>query len=160
MVSFDDLRKISAFADMDETHLGRLLPFTQLQIFGDRAVIYSEGQRAEYFYMLLKGKVLLEVEVSEAINISLGSIKPGYSFGWSALLPGSKHTSFAVCVEPCEVITMPGEKLLEVMEQDHVLGHRFMEFMATVLKHRLERRTNQFLKTLKTHPEIEKLISE
>ena len=129
------------------------------RIFGDRAIIYEERQKADDFYMLLKGKVLLEVEAAEAINISLGSIKPGYSFGWSALLPASSHTSYAICVEPCEVITIPGDKLLNAFENDHTMGYRVMEGVVSILKRRLERRTDQFLKTLRTHPDIEKLFS-
>ncbi len=159
MVSFEELKKILLLEDLDDSMLGKMLPFTQMHLFGDRAVIFKEGQRAEDFYMLLKGKVVLEVGASESIMISLGSIKSGYSFGWSALLGGSSsHTSDAICVEPCEVIAIPGNTFMHLLEENHSMGYRIMLGVATILKRRLERRTGQFLKTLRAHPDIGKLF--
>jgi CRP-like cAMP-binding protein len=158
VVSFAELKKIYLLENLDDSMLGKMLPFTQMHLFGDRAVIFKEGQQAENFYMLLKGKVVLEVEASESIMISLGSVKSGYSFGWSALLRGSKYTSYAVCVEPCEVIAIPGNIFLQLLEENHSMGYRVMVDVVTILKRRLERRTGQFLKTLRTHPDIEKLF--
>ena len=158
MVSFEELKRILLLEDLDDTMLGKMLPFTQMHLFGDRAVIFKEGQHAEDFYMLLKGKVVLEVEASESTMISLGSIKSGYSFGWSALLGGSTYTSDAICVEPCEVIAIPGKTFLNLLEENHSMGFRIMEGVGTILKRRLERRTGQFLKTLRAHPDIEKLF--
>jgi len=158
VVSFEELKRILLLEDLDDTMLGKMLPFTQMHLFGDRAVIFKEGQHAEDFYMLLKGKVVLEVEASESIMISLGSIKSGYSFGWSALLGGSTYTSDAICVEPCEVMAIPGEIFLNLLEENHSMGYRIMSGVVTILKRRLERRTGQFLKTLRAHPDIEKLF--
>ncbi|MFH0844817.1 MAG: cyclic nucleotide-binding domain-containing protein [Pseudomonadota bacterium] len=158
MVSFEDLRKMFLLQNLSDSMLGKMLPFAQVRIFGERSVIFKEGDFAEIFYMLLKGKVLLEVEVSETVNVSLGAIKPGYSFGWSALIPGSSYTSYAVCVEPCEVITIPGNRILQILDQDTTMGYQIMTGVVAILKRRLERRTGQFLKTLRTHPDIEKIF--
>jgi CRP-like cAMP-binding protein len=159
MVSHDDLRKIFLLEDLTDDMLGRMLPFTQLRIFGEGAVIFEEGDAADIFYMLQKGKVLLEVAISPNVNISLGSIKPGYSFGWSALFSEGAYTSGAVCVEPCEVLSIPGGELAHILEGNHTIGYRVMEGIVRILKRRLERRTDQFLTTLKTHPDIENLIT-
>ena len=75
MISFEDLKRIYLFENLTDSMLGKMLPIIQLHLFGERAVIFKEGQKAEDFYMLLKGKMLLEVEVSETINISVGSVK-------------------------------------------------------------------------------------
>ena len=76
------------------------------------------------FYMLKEGKVLLEVDASESISISLGAMKTGFSFGWSSLFPGSTYTATAVCVEPTEVIAIPGKDLVRLMDEDHHNGLR------------------------------------
>jgi len=158
VVSFEELKKIRLIENLDDSMLGKMLPFAQMHLFGDRAVIFKEGQHSEDFYMLVKGKVVLEVEASASIMISLGSIKPGYSFGWSALLRGSSHASDAICVEPCEVIAIPGDKFIQILEENHDMGYRVMMDVATILKNKLEQRTGQFLKALRTHPDIEKLF--
>ncbi len=159
MISFGDLKKINILRNLSDQMLEKMQSMAQLHIFGDRSVVFREGQEAEYFFMLLKGKLLLEVEASETIMISLGAVKPGYSFGWSALFPESAYTSYAICVEPCEVVAVPGDKFLDLLEEDHNIGYRVMENVVEILKRRLDRRTGQFIETMKKHPDIQKLFS-
>jgi CRP-like cAMP-binding protein len=130
----------------------------ELRQFKEGEIVYEEGDRAENFYMLKRGKILLEVEVSKQIIISLGSIKSGYLFGWSALIPGSAHTNYAVCTEPCDVLVTPGAKFLNLLKTDHTMGYRIMERVMEILKKRLDRRTGQFLKVMSKHPDIQKLL--
>ncbi|MBN2125143.1 MAG: Crp/Fnr family transcriptional regulator [Deltaproteobacteria bacterium] len=156
MVSLDELKKIYLLGELTDSMIENLSPIADLHDYQDREVIFREGQEAKNFFMLAQGKVLLEVQASDTILISLGSIKPGYSFGWSALLPGSSYTAYAMCAEHCEVITVPGEKFLGLMEEDHTMGYLIMQGVVRILKKRLERRTEQFLKTLREHPDIKK----
>jgi len=158
MVSVQELKKIHLVRDLDEDELERLRPLCSLRIFSEKSVLFEEGQEADTFYMLLTGKVLLEVRLAQDIMISLGSVKPGYSFGWSSLFRESRYTSSAVCAEPSEVIEMPSEPLLTLMEEDPIMGYRFMKGALDILRSRLIRRTDQFLKTLRMHPDIQALF--
>ena len=158
MVSIEDLRKISVLDNLTEPMLEKLRAITQLNLFGEGHVIFEAGQEADSFYMLLKGKVILEVEASEVIMISLDAVKPGYSFGWSALLPGSRYHSYAICVDPCETMVVPGGRLLELLGEDNSIGYRFMQRAATILKSREERRTEQFLQVMSKHPDLQNLM--
>ena len=158
MVSIEDLKKIGVLDNLTQPMLENMRPLTELNLFGERHVIYGAGQEADYFYMLLKGKVILEVEVSEVIMISLEAIKPGYSFGWSALLPGSRYNSYAICVEPCEMMAVHGGKFLELLDKDHAIGYTFMKRVVSILKGRVERRTGQILKVMSKHPDLQKLM--
>ena len=158
MVSMEDIKTIYLLADLTEQIREKMSSMTELRQFKEREVIYEEGDKAENFYMLKRGKILLEVEVSKQIIISLGSIKSGYSFGWSALIPGSNHTSYAVCTEPCDVLITPGKKFLDLLNEDHAMGFVFMDGVMKILKNRLDRRTGQFLKVMTKHPDIQKLL--
>lgn len=158
MVSIEDVKKIYVLQNLTDKMLERVLPMTQLLQYQEREVIFEEGEKSENFYMLKNGKILLEVEISETMIISLGSIKSGYSFGWSALLSGSSYTSYAVCTEPCEVLAVPGKKFIDLLNEDHTMGYGVMEFTAKILKNRLERRTGQFVKVMSKHPDIQRLL--
>ena len=160
MVTVEDLKGINLLGGLTDQMLEKIPPITELHQFKEREVIFEEGAKADTFYLLKRGKILLQVELTEMIIISLGSIKSGYSFGWSALLPGSgsSYTSYAVCAEPCEVLTMPGDRFLDLLNNDHTMGYRVMDAMAKILKNRLERRTEQFLKVMSKHPDIQKLL--
>lgn len=158
MVSVEDLRRILLFEDLPDPMLEQMLPIVQVESLEERRVIYEAGSIADRFYALKSGKVLLEAELAPTLIISLGSIKPGYSFGWSALRPGATHTSYAVCVEPCEVFVMPGDKFLALLDRDTTMGYRVMQKVAAILEGRLDRRTGQFLKVITKHPEIGALL--
>ena len=160
MVSFDDLRNIFLLENLTDTMLGKILPFVQTRLFSDGANIFKNGEKANYFYMLMKGKIVLEMQVSERINASLGSIKKGGSLGWSALLGNPAYTSTAVCVEPCEIMAISGDKFQELMERDHEMRYGVMKIVVGILKRRLERRTDQFLKVIENHPDLQKLFQE
>ena len=158
MVSLEELKKISVLDNLSRPMLQKLQPLAQLSIFGEHHVIFETGQDADYFYMLLKGKLILEVEATETIMISLESIKAGQSFGWSALFPGSKYRALALCVEPCETMAVRGSDFLELCERDHELGYRFMNRVADILGRRVVRRSEQFLKVMSRHPDLQKLM--
>lgn len=158
MVTFDDLRKIFLFENLTDTMLGKMLPFVDMRLFSNDVKIFKEGEKAEFFFMLMKGKIVLEMQISEKINVSLGSIKTGGSFGWSAILRDPAYTSDAVCVEPCEIMAIPGEKFRELMERDQEMRYGVMKIVVSILKRRLERRTDQFLKVIENHPDLQKLF--
>lgn len=158
MVSVEDLRKVVLFEDLTDQMLEQLLPMVQAESLGERQIIYEAGNTADQFYSLKRGKVLLEAEVAPAIIISLGAIKSGYSFGWSALVPSASHTSYAVSAEPSEIFVMAGDKLLALLDRDHTMGYLFMQKAARILENRLERRSAQFLNVITKHPEIAALL--
>jgi len=158
MASIEDLRRIMLFENLTDGMLEQLLPVVQEESFGEREIIYEAGNAADRFFSLKRGKVLLEAELAPALIISLGAIKSGYSFGWSALLPSASHTSYAVSAEPSEIFVMPGDKFLALLERDHAMGYLIMHKAARILENRLERRTAQFLKVITKHPEIGTLL--
>lgn len=158
MASIEQLKRIRLFEDLTDSMLEQILPLAQEQSFAEREIIYEPGSEASYFYSLITGKVLLQTELSSALIISLGAIKPGYSFGWSALLPGPAHTSLAVCMEPSEILVMPGDEFKTLLDKDHTIGFLVMQKAATILENRLERRSAQFIKVITKHPEIAMLL--
>ncbi|MBW2566796.1 MAG: Crp/Fnr family transcriptional regulator [Deltaproteobacteria bacterium] len=158
MVSAQDLKGIELFAGLTDGMLDKLAPLVQTESFDERAIIYETGNPAERFYSLKRGKVLLETELAPAVIISLGSIKPGYSFGWEALRPPASYATYAVCTEPCDVYMVPGDKFLGLLDADHTMGYLVMQKTARILENRLRRRSAQFLKVLSKHPEIGALL--
>jgi len=158
MVTLDDLKKINLLQNLTDEELEKILPITKHHEFKAEDVLFNEGDKAGTLYMLKRGKILLEVDISEIISISLGSVKPGFSFGWSALISDSTYTSGAICSEPCEVLTVPGKEFQDLLNQDHTVGYHIMTGLAQIISSRLARRTDQFLKVMAKHPDIQKLL--
>jgi CRP-like cAMP-binding protein len=159
MASVQDLKELVLFEGLPDDFLEQLVRMVDEQSLGERQIIYEPGTEATTFYSLKRGKVLLESELAPNFIISVGAIKPGYSFGWSALfLPRASHTSYAVCSEPSDLFLFPGNKFLELLGREQETGYAVMKKVGQILENRLERRTAQFLKVIGKHPEIGTLL--
>ncbi|MFW6323465.1 MAG: Crp/Fnr family transcriptional regulator [Desulfovibrionales bacterium] len=154
MVVVQDLKNVPLFRDADEGILEEILPLIRLETFQEGEVIYEENSVAENFYILRAGKALLEADLTPDISVSLASIKPGYVFGLYSLIPNSVHSMRAICSEESDVLTIPGEDLRKVLQDNHAFGYEFMSALFMLLKIRLDRRTSQFIRVLQRHPDL------
>ncbi len=158
MFAIEDLKQIIMLSHLDDEMLAKLIPITELLLFDDKEFIFRQGDKAKRLYMLLHGKVLLEQRISEKITVSVSAIKPGATFGWSAMLDGDAFTSDALCAEVCKVFSFRREKINALLEQDHSLGYIMSQRLLRILKKRLDIRTAQFIKTIKHHPDLLDLL--
>ena len=164
MLTINDLRQMVILGRLTDTMLEKLLPLIRHSRYGEGDHVFKEGQAAEVFYLLKSGKILLEQRLSDKMTVSIDAIKPGYSFGWSAMLGGgielySHYTSDAICVEPCEIYSIDGDDIRDLMQNDHTMGYLLSRRLNQVIKQRLMHRTEQFVRIIKQHPDIYNLIN-
>jgi len=158
MIAREELKQIIMLRYLTDEMLDKLIPITELLYFDKRELIFRQGEKSRHFYMLKEGKVILEQKITDKIAVSLSAIKPGHSFGWSAMLDGEEYSIDAVCAEPCKVFTFQDEKLKALFEEDHSLGFIMSQRLLHIIKKRYDIRTEQFIKTLRHHPEISSLL--
>ena len=159
MVAIEDLKQIVILGYLTDEMLGTLIPYIDAQTFEEGQLIFKEGDRGDTFYMLKRGKVLLEQRISDKVRVTVGSIKPGYSFGWSAMLGGDEfYTLEAMCVENCEVLFISKEAIKRLLDDNHSMGYYLMQRILVIVKKRLDRRTEQFLRVISAHPDIKHLV--
>ncbi|MGI9537054.1 MAG: cyclic nucleotide-binding domain-containing protein [Desulfocapsaceae bacterium] len=160
MVSHADVRDIVILGHLTEEMIRKLLPEIEVLRFEEGEIIFRRGDPADMFYMLKRGKILLEQRISDKVTISMGTVKPGFSFGWSAMLEDEKFSLDTICGEPCEVLRIRSRTLLDMIEDDHSMGYRFMRRLLYVVRKRLDGRTELFLKLIMNHPDIHPLVKE
>lgn len=165
MISRDELRKVLILGYLNDSMLEMLLPHIERVRFGEREYVFKQGDIASTFYMLQRGKVLLEQRISDKISVSIEAIRPGYSLGWSAMLPYgvepyTYYSSDAICTEPSDLLAIKGEDFNNLMEEDHQMGFIIYRRLLRVINRRLHHRTSQFVRIIKQHPDIENLVIE
>ncbi len=160
MMETDKLRNIHMLQDLPEDKLQKIYKLANLRMFNAETILYREGGNLNFLYMLLSGKIILEVDANEDISVTLGVIKPRYTFGTSSLIPRAKSIATALCVEPSEVISINAADLSELLENDLELGFLFMQRMVHIYESRLANRTSQFLQALKNHPELQQVFNK
>ncbi len=160
MVPKEDLKKVVLLGYLTDTMLDKVAPIVDLLTFDEGEFVFKQGVFPDRFYMLKRGKILLELRISDKVTVTVGAIEQGFAFGWSAMLDEGAYTTNAVCAEPCEVFSLGREKLLSLLENDHTIGYRMSQRLLRVLKKRLDIRTEQFVRLLKAHPDMKTLFIE
>ncbi|MFO8049248.1 MAG: cyclic nucleotide-binding domain-containing protein [Desulfosudaceae bacterium] len=159
MPTRDSLRSIRIMGDLTDAMLDKILPFIELHHFDEREVLFREGDRKNIFYMLHDGKVLLEKRISDKITVSVASIKPGFSFGWSSMLNEPLRLD-AVCAERSVVFTLDTGEAFRLMEEDPHMGYLIHKQLIQIVQRRLDLRTEQFVRIISKHPDIGPLLEE
>jgi CRP-like cAMP-binding protein len=158
MVTTEDLKKMVIMTHLKDDMLERIISITDFLKFEDQETIFRQGDIANRFYMVKRGKVLLEQRIAEKVTVSVGSIKPGFAFGWSTMIEEGYYTTDAVCAEPCEIFSMRGNKLRALCQKDPYMGYLLSLRLLVILKKRYDHRTEQFIKVVKHDPDMKDLF--
>lgn len=163
MITKEELRRIVILGYLTDSMLEKLIPLVERVHLNEQDYLFRQGDLAENFFMLNRGKVLLEQRISDKMTVSIESIRPGYSIGWSGMMSGglepySRYTSDAICTEPSELFAISGEELNNVLDEDHDMGYMLCRRLIRVISRRLRHRTEQFVRIIKQHPDIENLV--
>lgn len=160
MVTQEDLKQIIMLGYLSDDMREKLLPHVELLRFQERETVFRSGEPADVFFMLKSGKVLLEQRLSNKMTVSVGTIPPGFSFGWSAIIPGGKYTLDTVCAEESSVLAISSDTLVRIMNNDNSLGYIIMQRLLRVMQARLTNRTEQFVRVIAKHPDIQTLMDD
>ncbi len=148
MITGADLKTIQLFSGLNDHMLDRVAPLTAVRECKKDEQIFAEGDPANALYMLVKGKILLNMEASETICVSLMAVEPGDAFGWSSILGRGHYSASAVCSEPCTLWSVLGKDMMILLYNDPAMGFKIMEFVARAMNERLAKRNSQLIKTL------------
>ena len=160
MVKIEDLKRIDLLKDFPDHLLEIVANEAQLSIFGVDTQLISVNEQVNTFFMLIMGQVAIKKELTPEIDVILDNIQSGSSFGSSSLVKGSSATYTAVCQEPCEVITLSGERMKQLFRKNHELAFHMMLGVAKQYKKRLDTRAQMIIKTLDKNPGLKKDIKD
>ncbi|MBX7167988.1 MAG: cyclic nucleotide-binding domain-containing protein [Pirellulales bacterium] len=101
------------------------------------AIVFREGQMCPDLYLLVEGRVSLQMHVPGRGDVAMLSVGRGEFLGWSPLLGGGAVTATALVSEPCMLIRIAAAELHELCREDSKLGYEVMTQIARALAHRL-----------------------
>lgn len=111
--------------------LGALFKFAQFNA-GD--VVYSEGDEANAFFLIVQGSVEVSVKNSEGEEVSKGTLTVNDWFGESSLVHDrSRRAQTVKCTEPCVVLKLIKENFQSFLQSAPAI--------ADILKARVDLRT-------------------
>jgi CRP/FNR family cyclic AMP-dependent transcriptional regulator len=133
-----ELQKIPWFQELKPQHIRKIADISRLRRYKAGEVFFHEGDKQDDFYVVLEGRVALEMFIPSLGRIRFYTVEPWDIFGWSSVTPTVRlRTAGAVAVKDGAVIGTDAEQLRQLCEQDHDLGYRVMKRLANVIASRL-----------------------
>jgi len=115
--------------------------------------LFHEGNPANRFYILLKGRVRLSI--GKAGQVVYIVSRAGEAFGWSSLIGYNSYSASAECMELVKLIAFDKEKFQKVLKEDPANGLLFFQGLATTIGNRLL----QTYKMISETTEYERMLS-
>jgi signal-transduction protein with cAMP-binding, CBS, and nucleotidyltransferase domain len=160
MVKIEDLKRINLLKKIPEHLLDIIAKEAQLSIFGTGTQLITVNEKIDNFCMLVMGQVAIKRNITPDIDVILEYVQSGNSFGTSAMIEGTTAFYSAICQEPCEIITVSGERMIQLFEENHELGYYIMMDVSKRYKRFMDHRARMILKTLSDDLDMKEDIYE
>lgn len=150
MESPKDLQKLDVFKELTEEQLKPIFELAEVKKFSKDEAIFEEGKDATHIFVLVKGKVRIQVQLtSSPENIALSVLsQPGTLIGWSGMVPNQSYTAAGICLEDAELLAFQGQALMRILEEDCEIGFKVFRKISEVISRRVRNIQRVVLKTI------------
>jgi CRP/FNR family cyclic AMP-dependent transcriptional regulator len=125
------------FADLDLQYAEQLAGCSRTVGFEAGETLFREGEPADVFYVLRRGRVALELFVPGRGPVTIETVEEGEVVGWSWLFPPHTWHFDARAVAPIRAVAVNGVCIREKCDEDPALGYELMRRFSSVLLDRL-----------------------
>lgn len=122
----ETLQAIRFLHDIDSAHLEEIAKISRICEFGKDDVVFREGDRAKNVYLVMSGKLSLELSPSTDYRKQLVCVGPGEMLGWSSLVENTRFAATAIVMEPARLVSVDGDRLRAICDADPQFGYEFM----------------------------------
>ncbi len=99
-----------------------------------KEIVYREGDRPRYLYLLQTGKVKVFRMSEDGKEYITDLFKPGDFFGVSALMRETTYGDTAEVLEDSEICLIPADDFYALIHSDKDVAHRFIQLLANHLE--------------------------
>jgi CRP/FNR family cyclic AMP-dependent transcriptional regulator len=134
----NELKKIPWFLSLTAEHFEKTAAMTHLRAAKAGTIFFREGDRQDFVYIVMDGRVGLDIFVPHHGKVRFYTAEPYDVFGWSSVTPNIRQrTAGAVAVLDSIVVALDAEKLRQFAEEDHDFGYLLMRRLSNVVTSRL-----------------------
>jgi len=134
----DALQAIPWFQMMNAEHFNKVLGIAKIFKYEPGQVIFHEGDKEDYLYVVLEGRVAIEMSVPGRGRMRILTAEPMEEVGWSSVTPVVRQrTAGARAVLPSRLVAFDAEALRQLCEEDHDFGYFVMRRLVNVVAGRL-----------------------
>ena len=143
LTPYDVLREHDFARGLTDQQIAKVATLCTEVTFQDDDLILMNGQRSEYFYLVVTGSACVELHAAR-FTVCLQALGPGQAFGWSALLD-HQDTLFQVRArEPMTALCLHGSDLAQLRRTDPELGAEILIRILSVVAKRVKATEERF----------------
>ncbi len=130
----EDLNTIPWLFDLTPAQIETLAGITTLRLLDQDEVLFNEGEREDSLYILLDGRIQLEMYVPTHGLIELSVAEALDVLGWSAMTPVVRQrVASGRALMPCRMLCIDSVALEQLCESDQGLGYVIMRRLANAV---------------------------
>jgi signal transduction histidine kinase len=140
--TIETLKQFDFFEGIPYEALEKIASLAREETCTDGSVLFSEGAQAENFFLIVDGKVSIEKLVQlgrtgTPRRATIGVVGPWQPVGWSSLVHPYIYTSSIVCLEETTTLSIKGEQLRQLMDDNPEVGCELISRVASIIRERL-----------------------
>lgn len=124
------MKRAAIFQTLHKDQIELLSPLFEEFTCQPGKVIFQQGERAEFFYLVIKGIVEMSFKPYDGIPITISHVGKGDLFGWSAVIGNGTYTSTALAMEAVEAFRVRGSELRKFCLEHPQAGKDILERLA------------------------------
>ena len=142
----DSLGQNPWFQALEPTHFQTLVAIASEVSWKEGQIIFSEGDSDDRLYLVMQGRVALEIFIPGQGHTTILTLGPNEIFGWSAVTPVvGTRTASARAVNSGRAIAFDSQALRQACDDDHDLGYFVYRRLTNVIAGRLSATRLQLL---------------
>jgi CRP-like cAMP-binding protein len=153
MTLAEEMGEVNALKGLGLPHLQKLAAIARSREYPAEALLFREGDDSTFLFVLLKGAVLLEVNLRDRGPTAIYAAGPGELLGWSPVLGRHAMTATARATTPCRLAVLEVARVSALIEQDPAFGVAFLRQLALVVSDRLSA-TRRCLAAVRDHSHL------
>ena len=132
------LQVIPWFQELSEDHFNKLVEISHIVEIEKDQTLFSEGDQEDYLYLVLEGRMAIEIYGPARGHIRIYTAEPMDAVGWSSVTPIVRQRTASVrAVLDSRLVALDAPKLRALCEEDHHLGYIIMRRLANIVAGRL-----------------------
>ena len=150
MISPEMLAGFDLFKGISEETLNQIASISQTVKVTKGEFVFKEGEQADKLHLLVSWSIALRVNLTSRPDFVTVSFihNPHQILGWSGVVAPNHYTASAYCEEDTELLVIPSNRFMDVLQNDPDAGFRIMLRITQVISDRLRNSRQALLKSL------------
>jgi len=128
------IQNIPWFIDLKPTQVERLVTIAGIREVDQGDILFHEGDREDFMYVILEGQVSLHNFVPSHGDLYIYTADPLDILGWSSMTPVVRQRTATGCaLSPVRLLTFDSEALRRMCDEDHDLGYLIMKRLSNLV---------------------------